>query len=60
VKGLSAGASEGILEGRKDAKTQRRKDEAPYLNIEDLRERARLKPDDLRLLIKVGACDSIA
>ena len=60
VKGLSTGASEGILEGRKGAKTQRRKDEAPYLNIEDLRERARLKPDDLRLLIKVGACDSIA
>ncbi|HSE51655.1 MAG TPA: DNA polymerase III subunit alpha [Gemmatimonadales bacterium] len=60
VKGLSAGASEGILEGRKDATTQRCNDEAPYLNIEDLRERARLKPDDLRLLIKVGACDSIA
>jgi DNA polymerase III alpha subunit len=69
VKGLSAGAAEGILEGRKDAKTQggrngaktqRRKEETPYQSITDLRERARLKPDDLRLLIKVGACDSIS
>jgi error-prone DNA polymerase len=68
VKGLSGGAAERIIEGRNgattqgrnDAKTQRRKEEARYRSIEDLRERAALKPDDLRLLIKVGACDSIA
>ena len=52
IKGLSAEAAEKILEGRKE--------EAPYRNIEDLRERARLRPDDLRLLIKVGACDAIS
>jgi DNA-directed DNA polymerase III PolC len=57
VKGLSAGGTEAILRGREDAKTRGR---GEYRSIEDLRERARLKPDDLRLLIKVGACDSIA
>jgi DNA polymerase III alpha subunit len=57
VKGLSAGGTEAILRGREDAKTRGR---GEYWSIEDLRERARLKPDDLRLLIKVGACDSIA
>ena len=57
VKGLSAGGTEAILRGRENAKTRGR---GEYRSIEDLRERARLKPDDLRLLIKVGACDSIA
>jgi error-prone DNA polymerase len=69
VKGLSGGGAERILEGRKGAMAQdgrngataqRRNEEAPYRSIEDLRERVRLKPDDLRVLIKVGACDGIA
>ena len=69
VKGLSAGAIERIVDGRKGAKTQRRKDgrtDGPadgrtgYRSIDDLRERARLTTDDLRLLIKVGACDGIS
>ena len=32
----------------------------PYRDLADLRERARLSTDDLRTLIKAGACDSIA
>ena len=74
VKGLSADAVERILEGRKDGKTERRKDSResptfrpsvvpsfrPYSSLDDLRARTGLKPDDLRLLIKVGACDSIS
>ena len=56
VKGLSAGGTEAILKGREDAKTRGR---GEYRSTEDLRERAQIKPDDLRLLIKVGACDSI-
>ncbi len=34
--------------------------EAPYRNLSDLRQRARLSADDLRTLVKAGACDSIA
>lgn len=45
IKGLSAGAVGKILGGK-------------ARGLPDLR--ARLRPDDLRLLIKVGACDSIA
>jgi DNA-directed DNA polymerase III PolC len=58
VKGLSAGAMERIVEGRKSATAQGRK--GHYRNIEDLHERAGLGTDDLRLLIKVGACDAIS
>ncbi|HEV8357750.1 MAG TPA: PHP domain-containing protein [Gemmatimonadales bacterium] len=126
VKGLSADAVERILEGRKDGKTESRKDEAsptdrlsgamdrapeanvgraialppsegmgqptavrggspvraptkpegpvrapaepgarsiapsPFTSLDDLRARTGLRPDDLRLLIKVGALDAIA
>jgi len=69
IKGLSSDGVERIVEGRKGAMAQEgrkgamaqgRKEAAPYRSIEDLRERAGLKPDDLRLLIKVGACDSIS
>ncbi|HET9276071.1 MAG TPA: DNA polymerase III subunit alpha, partial [Gemmatimonadales bacterium] len=49
VKGLSAGAVERILAGRR-----------PYVSLEDVRTRTGLRTDDLRLLIKVGALDSIA
>jgi len=60
IKGLSGDGAEGILEGRKGATAQRRNEEAAYRSIEDLRARTGLRPDDLRLLIKVGACDSIS
>jgi error-prone DNA polymerase len=32
----------------------------PFRNLSDLRDRTSLSADDLRILIKVGACDSIA
>jgi error-prone DNA polymerase len=60
INGLSGDAVERILEGRKGAKAQGRKEDAPYRSIEDLRVRTELRSDDLRLLIKVGACDSIS
>jgi error-prone DNA polymerase len=49
VKGLSADGAERILAGRR-----------PYISLEDFRTRTGLRADDLRLLIKVGALDSIA
>ncbi len=49
IKGFSVGAVERILGGRTD-----------FTSLADLRARTCLRPDDLRLLIKVGACDSIA
>ena len=60
IKGLSVEGAERILEGRTGATAQRRNEEAAYRSIEDLRARTGLRPDDLRLLIKVGACDSIS
>src|SRR4029078_10089906 len=48
VKGLSANAVERILPVQ------------PFTSIFDLRVRTRIAPGDLRLLIKVGALDSIA
>ena len=48
VKGLSANAVERILPAQ------------PFTSIFDLRVRTRIAPGDLRLLIKVGALDSIA
>jgi DNA polymerase III alpha subunit len=60
IKGLSGAGAEGILDGREDAKTRRRGEQTPYCSLADLRARARLTADDLRLLIKVGACDSIS
>ena len=68
VKGLSAVAAERILVGR----TGGREDGSSglpvcpssrlpvYRSLSDFRERTGLKPDDVRLLIKVGALDSIA
>jgi error-prone DNA polymerase len=52
VKGLSADAVERILAARGSG--------APFRSLDDLRARTGLRPDDLRLLIKVGALDSIA
>ena len=48
VKGLSADAVERVLAAR------------PFTSIFDLRSRSGIEPFDLRLLIKVGALDSIA
>ncbi len=50
IKGLSAGAIRQIEVGRPTG----------FRSLPDLRARTGLKPEDLRLLIKVGACDSIA
>jgi DNA-directed DNA polymerase III PolC len=50
VKGLSADAVERVLSQRA----------RPYTSIFDLRARTGIAPSDLRLLIKVGALDSIA
>ena len=72
VKGLSADAVERILEGRNGGRAEGRSDGAssatddhrvapvPFTSLDDLRTRTGLRPDDLRLLIKVGALDSIA
>jgi DNA polymerase III alpha subunit len=50
VSGLSATAMARVVEQRT----------SPYRDFDDFRRRAGLGPDDLRTLIKVGACDSIA
>jgi DNA polymerase III subunit alpha len=50
VKGLSAEAAEWVLERRASG----------YTSIFDLRARTGIAPSDLRLLIRVGALDSIA
>jgi DNA-directed DNA polymerase III PolC len=50
IKGLSADAVERVLEERG----------SPFTSIFDLRARTGISPSDLRLLIKVGALDSIA
>jgi len=60
IKGFSADAAERILKERGDAETRGREGQIPFRSLGDLRERTRLKPDDLRSLIKVGACDSIS
>ena len=48
ISGLSAAGGEAGTRGR------------PYRDFADFRARARLSNDDLRTLIKAGACDSIA
>jgi DNA polymerase III alpha subunit len=50
IKGLSADAVERVLEERG----------SPFTSVFDLRARTGISPSDLRLLIKVGALDSIA
>ena len=71
VKGLSAEAMARVVEGRVRRETSdvRRGEVAgpshgsrltSYASLPDLRERAGLAAEDLRTLIRVGACDSIA
>jgi DNA polymerase III alpha subunit len=55
VKGLSADAVERVMTAREGAPLSR-----PFTSIFDLRARTGIAPSDLRLLIKVGALDSIA
>lgn len=51
IKGLSADGVDRLLAARQ---------EGAFQNLADLRQRARLTADDLRTLVKVGACDSIS
>lgn len=50
VKGFSADAAARLLAARA---------ERPFGDLQDLRRRSGLSPEHLRLLIKVGACDSL-
>jgi error-prone DNA polymerase len=62
VKGLSRDAVERLFasrDGQADGRTGGRA-VRPFQSIFDLRARTRISPSDLRLLIKVGALDSIA
>ncbi|HEY9013739.1 MAG TPA: hypothetical protein VIM84_01595, partial [Gemmatimonadales bacterium] len=61
VKGLSADAVERVLSERVSGEAGKRgSDSTPYISIFDLRSRTGIAPSDLRLLIRVGALDSIA
>jgi DNA-directed DNA polymerase III PolC len=66
VKGLSAESAERIVDGRRDGWTvgqgtlNRPIGQRPYCSLDDFHDRTALKPDELRLLIKVGALDSLA
>jgi DNA polymerase III alpha subunit len=53
VKGLSGVAAQRIVDGRWSIV------DGAYTSLTDLQARATLTPDDLRTLVKVGACDSI-
>ena len=55
IKGLSADAVERLLTQRGNQTM-----ETPYTSVFDLRARTGIAPSDLRLLIRVGALDSIA
>jgi len=52
IKGLSASGADRLLAERARG--------GPYQSLEALRTRTALTTDDLRLLVKVGACDTIA
>ena len=58
IKGLGADAITRVLEARGNGEWGT--GSGDFRSIDDLRERAGLKSEDLRLLVKVGACDSIA
>jgi error-prone DNA polymerase len=63
VKGLSADAVERVLAARAVRRTGGQADgqtERPFGSIFDFRARTGIAPSDLRLLIRVGALDSIA
>jgi DNA-directed DNA polymerase III PolC len=55
IKGLSADAVERITDRQTGGPA-----DPPYRSFADFRARTGLRHDDLRLLIKVGACDAIA
>ncbi|MEP6572817.1 MAG: DNA polymerase III subunit alpha, partial [Gemmatimonadota bacterium] len=56
IKGLSADGCRRLLEARDGSGRPVRQ----FTSLADLRHRARLSAEDLRTLIKVGACDTIA
>jgi error-prone DNA polymerase len=61
VKGLAEEAAARIVSGRAEGQSYAASPpRRPYLSLDDFRARTGLKPDDLRLLIKIGALDSIA
>jgi DNA polymerase III alpha subunit len=62
VKGLSEEGAERIVTVRQcgGAAVRQAGRHCPYRSLDDFRSRTGLKPDDLRLLIKVGALDSLA
>ncbi|MGQ0703636.1 MAG: DNA polymerase III subunit alpha [Gemmatimonadales bacterium] len=65
IKGFSADAIERLLSARsgvgsRESGVGEQPGPHPFRSLSDLRERTGIKPDDLRLLIKVGACDSMA
>jgi error-prone DNA polymerase len=61
VKGLTEEAAARIVSGRAEGQSHAASPpRRPYLSLDDFRARTGLKPDNLRLLIKVGALDSIA
>jgi DNA polymerase III alpha subunit len=69
IKGLSRDAVERILGSRESGIGNRESGvgnresgvgSREFRSVADLRARSGIKPDDLRLLVKVGACDSIA
>jgi error-prone DNA polymerase len=61
VKGLTEEAAARIVSGRAEGQSHAAPPpRGPYLSLDDFRARTGLKPDDLRLLIKAGALDSIA
>jgi DNA polymerase III alpha subunit len=60
VKGLSADAVERVVAARGGEADSPYRPYRPYRSIVDLQARTGIAPSDLRLLIKVGALDSIA
>ncbi len=60
IRGPLGRQTAGRQVGRQDGRTVRRQEEHPYASLADFRSRTRIADDDLRILIKVGALDSIA
>jgi DNA-directed DNA polymerase III PolC len=60
VKGLSADAVARVFAERGSGEAGKRGSDRPFKSVFDLRARTGIAPSDLRLLIKVGALDSIA
>ncbi len=52
IKGLSTAGADALVAAREA--------DGPFASLDDLRRRTALSRDDLRLLVKVGACDAIA